>query len=317
MKIDKKILGVAGAGLLAFAMMTGCKSAADKALDQAKSQAATTNTAQQVQYVDGSGNTITTTVQPPPAQGQAEAVSTVTTPPAPGTKPAKTEPVITPLSSAPGQAMTEAPADNGAMTGPAPNGAMTGSAMTGSTPPPANGQAGAPPAVNVRVPEGTTLAIRINQYINVKHAHAGDRFTGEVAEPVLVNGSEVIPRGAHVGGVIDEAHRRGHFKGASVLELRLVSLRLNGNDYALDTHDNVHTKKGKGKRTAGWIGGMTGAGMLIGGIATGGVGLAIGGAAGAGAGTLIAGTTGNRDIVIPAESVMRFRLADDLVVQNP
>jgi hypothetical protein len=57
--------------------------------------------------------------------------------------------------------------------------------------------------------------------------------------------------------------------------------------------------------------------MIIGGVATGGVGLAIGGAAGAGAGTLIAGTTGNRDIEIPSESIVHFRLADDLVVQNP
>ena len=83
----------------------------------------------------------------------------------------------------------------------------------------------------------------------------------------------------------------------------------------------IHTitcrpKRGKGKRTAGFIGGMTGAGMLIGGLATGGVGLAIGGAAGAGAGTLLAGTTGNRDIVIPAESVLHFKLADDLAIQH-
>jgi hypothetical protein len=62
---------------------------------------------------------------------------------------------------------------------------------------------------------------------------------------------------------------------------------------------------------------MTGAGMLIGGIATGGVGLAIGGAAGAGAGTVLAGATGNRDINIPAESIVHFKLADDLVVQQP
>jgi hypothetical protein len=94
-------------------------------------------------------------------------------------------------------------------------------------------------------------------------------------------------------------------------------MTLNGYEYPLDTHDNVRTKKGKGKRTAGFIGGMTTAGMIIGGVATGGVGLAIGAGAGAGAGTLIAGTTGNRDIDIPAESIVHFRLADDLVVQNP
>jgi hypothetical protein len=157
----------------------------------------------------------------------------------------------------------------------------------------------------------------VNQRIDVKHAVPGEHFTGEIVEPVMSNGAVLIPRGTPVRGRIDEAHRRGHFKGSSVLELRLVSMTLNGNEYGLDTHDTVRSKKGKGKRSAGFIGGLTGAGMLIGGIASGGVGLAIGGASGAGAGTLLAGTTGNRDIVIPAESVVHFRLADQLVVQNP
>jgi hypothetical protein len=159
--------------------------------------------------------------------------------------------------------------------------------------------------------------VRINQRIDVKHAVAGEHFTGEIVEPVMNNNAVLIPRGTPVRGRIDEAHRRGHFKGRSVLELRLVSMTLNGYEYGLDTHDSVRSKRGKGRRSAGFIGGLTGAGMLIGGIASGGVGLAIGGASGAGAGTLLAGTTGNRDIVIPAESIVHFRLADQLVVQNP
>lgn len=56
--------------------------------------------------------------------------------------------------------------------------------------------------------------------------------------------------------------------------------------------------------------------MLVGDVATGGVGLLVGGLAGAGTGTAIGGLTGNRDIEIPAESVVRFKLADDLVVQG-
>jgi hypothetical protein len=301
MKLTSKIKLTAGVSFIAFALFTGCKSAEDKALDQAKAQAASTNTAQQIQYVDAKGQTVTTTVQPPPAPGQPEQLATTTTPPPTGAPtPAATNPVITPVNVS-GQAVGPTQVATG-------NPAAPGAPAQAPTP---------PPPVSITVPAGSELAIRINQYINVKHAHAGDRFTGEVVEPVMSNGTEVIPRGTHVGGRIDEAHRRGHFKGASVLELRLTSITLNGADYALDTHDNVSTKRGKGKRSAGFIAGMTGAGMIIGGIATGGVGLAIGGAAGAGAGTLLAGTTGNRDIVIPAESIMHFRLSDDLVVQNP
>jgi hypothetical protein len=298
--LNKGLRFTAAAGLMSFVLLTGCESKQDKALDQAKATAASTNTAQQIQYIDKNGNTITTTVQPPAAAGQPEQVATTTTPPPPGPVPSATQPVITPVNAA-GQAA-------------GPTELATGNAMTPGAP----AQAPAPPPpISLTIPAGTELSIRINQHISVKHAHAGDRFTGEVVEPVVSNGSEVIPRGTHVQGRIDEAHRRGHFEGRSVLELRLVSMTLNGNQYALDTHDNVSTKKGKGKRTGAFIGGMTGAGMLIGGIATGGVGLAIGGAAGAGAGTLLAGATGNRDIEIPAESIMHFRLADDLVVQNP
>jgi hypothetical protein len=100
------------------------------------------------------------------------------------------------------------------------------------------------------------------------------------------------------------------------LELRLTSLTLNGTRYPLETRDLTRTKKGKGKRSAAFIGGGTGLGMLIGGVASGGTGLLIGGLAGAGGGTALGGLTGNRDIVIPAESIVRFRLADDLTLQQ-
>lgn len=296
MKVHHIVCTAAVGSILLLALLTGCKSKQDTALDQAKSQAITTNTPQQVQFVDAKGNTVTETVQPPATVGGQPLVTVNTAPPTPGAVPAETNPVITPLNT---NGITYAPA------------AAPAAAPVANTSAPAATQA------SFTVPAGTSLAIRINEHISVKHSHAGDHFSGEIVEPVTSGNNVVIPRGTPVSGRIDEAHRRGHFKGRSVLELRLTTLTLNGVAYPLDTHDNVRTKKGKGKRTAGFIGGMTGAGMLIGGLASGGVGLAIGGAAGAGAGTLIAGTTGNRDIEIPAESVMRFRLADPLVLQTP
>ena len=161
------------------------------------------------------------------------------------------------------------------------------------------------------------MSIRIDQRISVKTSHPGEGFTGEVVQPVIASdGSAIIPKGARVKGVVDAAHRRGHFKGRSILELRLTSMELNGQEYPLKTADLQRTKKGKGKRTAAFIGGGSGLGMLIGGVASGGVGLLVGGLAGGGAGTAAAGLTGNRDIEIPAESVVQFRLASDLVVQG-
>jgi hypothetical protein len=268
------------ASLALAALLLGCASKEEKAIEQAKAQAAKTGQAQQVVTVDKTGTTTTTVVQPP-AQGQtAEAMTTTTTPAAAGAP--------TPKPSGP-----------------------TVSAVPPPPPPPVE------PA-KVSIPAGTELTIRVDQRITVKHGHAGEKFTGEVVNPVLASdGSTLVPKGAPVGGVVDKAKKRGHFKGASELELRLTSLTLNGTEYPLTTRDEVRRKKGKGKRSAGLIGGGAGLGMLVGGVATGGVGLLVGGLAGGGAGAVAAGTTGNRDIDIPAESIVKFTLADDLVVEVP
>ncbi len=284
---------VAVAMMLAFVMLAGCKSKEDAAIDKAKQQAAATGQPQQVVSTDKNGTVTTTTVQPPAPGQTAQAVTTTVTP---ATAPAAGQPAV-----APGQP---------AVAGGQPNGAAQ--PVQEATP-------GGNPVVHpadVNVPAGTTLAIRINQHISVKTSRPGDRFDGELVDPVVVENDRVIlPKGTPVGGVVDSAHKRGHFKGASILQLRLTSLTLNGTRYPIATGDLTRTKKGKGKRSAAFIGGGTGLGMLIGGVATGGTGLLIGGLAGAGAGTAVGGLTGNGDIDIPSESIVRFKLADNLVVQ--
>jgi hypothetical protein len=267
--------------------LTGCKSAQDKSLDQAKQQAASTGQAQQIVTTDKDGNTVTTTVQPP-VPGQTGQVVTTT---------------VTPKSAA-----TTAATQPGTQPAPAPNPPAPQAAVPAPAPVPA-------PTINVA--KGTTLVIRIDQRIAARESKAGDRFTGQVVEPVKDgSGNDVIPKGAPVRGRVVAAKGPGHFKGAADIELRLTSLSLNGKAYDLDTRDVLRTKKGKGKRTAAMIGGGSGLGLLIGGLAGGGKGAVIGGLAGAGAGTAGAGLTGNRDLVIQAESIVRFKLADDLEIDQ-
>lgn len=288
--------------VLCAAIFTGCsKSKQDQAIEQAKKQAAATGQAQQVISVDKDGNTVTTTVQPPaPGQTGQQITTTVT--------PASSTPANAPAIAG-GQAAV--PANQPATADASQNVAPASSPAAAPTP----GNPVIVPA-DVRIPAGTTLAIRINQHISVKGSRAGDRFDGEISEPVLGDdGHLIVPRGTPVGGVVAEAHKRGHFKGASILQLRLTSMTLNGTQYRLATQSFTRTKKGKGKRSAAFIGGGSGLGMLIGGLATGGTGLLIGGLAGAGAGTAAAGLTGNGDIDIPSESIVRFKLADPLTVQ--
>ena len=44
--------------------------------------------------------------------------------------------------------------------------------------------------------QGTTLAIRIDQRISAKTSRAGDKFTGEIVDPILASDSGVlVPKG--------------------------------------------------------------------------------------------------------------------------
>ena len=78
--------------------------------------------------------------------------------------------------------------------------------------------------------------------------------------------------------------------------------------YPVATSTIERAEKGKGKRSAGFIGGGAGLGAIIGGIAGGGKGAAIGALAGGGAGTAGGALTGNKQIFLPAETLLTFRL---------
>jgi hypothetical protein len=205
-----------------------------------------------------------------------------------------------------------------AQTPPAAAGANSATAANSAPGNPATNPAQAKPAPAPQpalvLPRGTRLEVRLNQTIDVKHTESGDRFSGVLAEPVVEGNTVAVPSGSPASGEVLVAHKRGHFKGKSVLALTLTRLEVNGAIYRIDTSNLARTKKGKGKRSAAFIGGGAGMGMLIGGLATGGVGLLVGGLAGGGAGALGAAFTGNGDLSIPAESVVTFRLQDALTL---
>jgi hypothetical protein len=165
------------------------------------------------------------------------------------------------------------------------------------------------------VPAGTVLTVRLGQSVGSKISTPGETFTATVASPVEVEGQTAIPAGSTASGTVVDAKPLGRFKGGAVLQLRLTSITVNGSAKSISTSSVVRTEKGKGKRTAIMAGGGAGLGALIGGLAGGGKGAAIGALAGGGAGTGGAAFTGNKDIVLPAESALSFKLAQPLEVK--
>jgi hypothetical protein len=166
------------------------------------------------------------------------------------------------------------------------------------------------------VPAGTLITVRLGETLSSKSSQAGQGFSATVAQPVQIEGNVVIPSGSTAQGTVVAAHPLGRFKGGALLQVRLTSVNINGADTNIQTASVARSLKGKGKRSAVMAGGGAGLGALIGGLAGGGKGAAIGALAGGGAGTAGAAFTGNKDIVLPAETALSFRLTHPLEVKK-
>ena len=158
------------------------------------------------------------------------------------------------------------------------------------------------------IPAGAVITVRTGQALSSKTSQEGETFTATVAQPVDVGGAVVIPDGAKATGTVVAVHPLGRFKGGALLQVRLSSVEINGQSVAIDSSSVARSEKGKGKRSATLIGGGAGLGAIIGGVAGGGKGALIGALAGGGAGTAGTAFTGNKDIVIPAEYALSFKL---------
>ena len=216
---------------------------------------------------------------------------------------------VTPPGGAPVSATTVAPSGSpqavaSSATGPAQNAPVQQPPLQ---PAPAKA-APAPAPVSLTIPAGTEVTVRINEALSASRNEVGDRFTGVLERPIVYHGSTIFASGTAVSGQVVAAKGKGRFKGAGDLGIELTAI---GRD-RVETSEYEKVSKGRGKRTAGFIGGGGGLGALIGGLAGGGKGALIGGLAGAGAGTAAGAYTGNRDVVIPSESVITFRLRSSI-----
>ena len=212
---------------------------------------------------------------------------------------AKSEPAFVPPPS------TSAAPNTQTAGGPA---AVPEAAASAPPPPPPE-----PPKV-LSVPSGTAVSISMGQTVSASKNSVGDRFHGVLSSSIKSSdGTILFTRGTRVEGTVIASKGQGRFKGEGALgiEVNLIG------EHRVSTTEYEKSQSGKGKRTAGFIGGGAGGGALIGGLAGGGKGALIGGLVGAGAGTAAAAFTGNKDVVISAETLVHFTLTAPLSVTAP
>jgi hypothetical protein len=171
-------------------------------------------------------------------------------------------------------------------------------------------------AANVMVPEHTPIYVTLDQSLASNRNTAGDHFAATVSRTISIDGKTVIPQGSRVEGLVVDAHGSGRLRGRARLQLALQTVEVEGKNYEIRTSSSHRVGGDHKTRNIAWIGGGAGGGLLIGAIAGGAKGALIGGPVGAGAGVTVALLTGKRDIKLPPETNLSFRLTQPITIAS-
>jgi hypothetical protein len=168
------------------------------------------------------------------------------------------------------------------------------------------------------IPRGTEIVVRNEETIDSDNSSPGQLFSASVGEDVPdSSGGIAIPQGTRAKLVVRNITSGGAVHSPE-LALDLFSVIIDGKEYRVDTSDvDINSGRGVGKnrRTLEYGAGGAGFGALMGAIFGGGRGAGIGAAAGAGAGLLTQIFTRGKQVKVPAETSMRFRLDRTLVLK--
>jgi hypothetical protein len=196
------------------------------------------------------------------------------------------------------------PAAGGYAMGSAPTGASGAQQYTQQTQP-------------ITIPAGTSLLVRMIDSVDSSKNKIGDTFLASLEASLIVGDTTVAEKGADVYGKLAQAKEAGKISGGAELTLELTGIRIGGTIVPIDSTTYDVAGKGRGKQSAGRIGGGAILGAIIGGVAGGGAGAAIGAAAGAGAGTAVQLITHGEQIRVPSETLLEFRVEQDVTPPAP
>lgn len=160
------------------------------------------------------------------------------------------------------------------------------------------------------VPSGAVITVRTDEHITATK-YDGRVYGGTVNDDVLDrDGRVAVPRGAHVELVVRQVSNHDMILDLDSVDVsgHRYGVRADADEVRGSTHSNGRTAK------AAVGGGILG--TIVGAVAGGGKGAAIGAAAGAATGATLALTTRGKNVNIPAEYLVSFRLERPLVLAS-
>ena len=175
----------------------------------------------------------------------------------------------------------------------------------------------APGSQYITIPAGTSVFVRMIDGVDSSVNQIGDTFKASLESALVVGNTVVAPKGADAYGRLTQVKEAGKISGGAELTLELTGIRVGGNIVPLNSTDYDVAGKGRGSQSAQRIGGGAVIGTIIGAIAGGGKGAAIGGVVGAGAGTAVQVSTHGDKVRVPSETLLEFRLQNDVSAPFP
>src|SRR5512140_1961620 len=146
-----------------------------------------------------------------------------------------------------------------------------------------------PESNDLALPPGTPVYMKLETPISTRTNKQGDRFSGRVTQPVMLNSKTIIPVGAGLEGTVMRADAERRFHGTPVIDLRPETITMpdgtryiivanvvdSGRATTVDDEGRIH---GNGRDGRDWKETAVGAGggALIGGLAAGAKGSLIG-----------------------------------------
>lgn len=168
------------------------------------------------------------------------------------------------------------------------------------------------------LPSGTELTVRTSEAIDSSTAVVNQTFSAVVERDLLDDSDTiVVPAGSHAVLVVREVSSGGA-TGSPDIVLDVQSMTVSGRRYVVSTGDlktDSGTGIGKNRRTAETVGGGAALGTIIGAIAGGAKGAAIGVLIGAAGGAGVQVLNKGKDVHVPAETLLTFRLDKSVSLQ--
>jgi hypothetical protein len=165
------------------------------------------------------------------------------------------------------------------------------------------------------IPKGSNIVVRTDETIRLRATEGDGRIYPGVIDRDVIDrdGNRVIPRGARAELIVRRI-------GRDEVAVDLDSVTVDGRRYgivATETEAQAARPQGNKRRVGEFAGGGAVLGTILGAVAGGGKGAAIGALAGAGAGAATGLATRGREVNVPIESLLTFRLEQSLKIDAP